>query len=257
MGLLDFPAPLFQFIDGLMGFLPPFLRLTLWSAVAGMLSMWLYGLVSPQKRISRVKVELRAAQGALATSDESFGELLGEVRKTLGLSLRHLALVFGPALVSAVPLLCIIAWSSTQFGHTFPQAGEPVTVSVAPAGAADKLQWQTPGDRRPDSDDAVWEIAWPADPERLTLVEEDVGALLDIPPRTAVPVVHKRQWWNSLLGNPAGYLPQQSSVDMVSIELPSRQFIPIGPDWARSWLTLFLIVSVIGALATKKAFRIH
>ncbi|MDZ7783914.1 MAG: hypothetical protein U5K56_13595 [Halioglobus sp.] len=258
MGLLDYPAPLFQFVDGLLGFLPPFLRLTLWSAVAGMLSMLLYGFVSPQKRIAQVKVQLREAQRALAASDESFADLLGEVGKTLGLSFKHLGLVFGPALVSALPLICIIAWASTQFGHKFPQPGaQSVTVSVEPAGMAGELHWRTPADGEPGRDDSAWELAWPADPRQLTLVEADAGALLDIPPPAAIPVIHKRQWWNSLLGNPAGYLPPQSSVEVVNIELPPQRFIPFGPDWVASWLTLFLVVSVVGALATKRAFRIH
>jgi hypothetical protein len=60
-----------------------------------------------------------------------------------------------------------------------------------------------------------------------------------------------------LLGNPAGYLPEQVSVDEIRINLPAQQFLPFGPDWARNWLTLFLIASVSGALLTKKIFKIH
>ncbi|MDC0362930.1 hypothetical protein OAN12_07815 [Halioglobus sp.] len=41
------------------------------------------------------------------------------------------------------------------------------------------------------------------------------------------------------------------------IELPARSYLPFGPGWLGHWLTVFLLTSVIGALLTKKLFKIH
>ncbi len=257
MGIFDLPAPFLQFIDNGVAFLPAIFRLTLWSALAGVLSMALYALVSPQKKISTVKIALRKSQGILAESDESFTELLTVVRKTLSLSFQHLGLVLGPALLSSLPLICIMAWTSSQFGHVFPEAGDRFTLSARPESAAASFSWQMAGVTAPIHEAGIWTAEWPNQSQRLVLNDKDDSPLLEIPLVAPIPQIHKRLWWNSLLGNPAGYLPDQSSVDLIRINLPARQYLPFGPDWVGNWLTLFLIASVSGALLTKKIFKIH
>ena len=92
--------------------------------------MALYALFSPQKKISTVKIALRKSQGILADSDDSFTELMTVARKTLSLSFQHLGLVLGPALLSSFPLICIMAWSSSQFGHVFPEPGDQKGITL-------------------------------------------------------------------------------------------------------------------------------
>jgi hypothetical protein len=86
-------------------------------------------------------------------------------------------------------------------------------VSVAPEAYSG--QWQ-PNNSIEVRDQSGAEVA------RLTLAE---------------PVTHieKRQWWNVLIGNPAGYLPEAGPIDSITIALPERQYLPVGPDWLRSW----------------------
>jgi hypothetical protein len=257
MGVLDLPAPLFQLLDGWVAFLPATLRLILWSVIGAVLSMLLYALMSPQKKISGVKAALRESQKLLADSDESFAELMTVARRTLSLSFQHLGLVFGPALLSSFPLLCIMAWSSTHFGHDFPEPGEHITVTVQPESAAASLRWQDNGGDEPTPIDNGWTIRWPGESRSLILTDTGNAALLELPLDAPIPQVHKRLWWNSLLGNPAGYLPEQAPVERVWIDLPGKRYLPFGPGWLGHWLTLFLLASVIGALITKKIFRIH
>jgi len=257
MGVFDLPGPLFQAVDDSLAFMPAVLRLSLWSALAGIVSMLLYALLSPQQRIGDAKVRLREAQSEMAQSDESFDELMGLVKKTLGLSLQHLALVFTPALGSAIPLICVLAWASTHFGHRLPDAGEKVAFAVHPAEQAASLQWQARGVEPPTTGENGWLVTWPAEGGTLTLLDSDGAALLEVPPPAPVPQVHQQLWWNSLLGNPAGYLPGTATVERVAMDLPARRYIPFDPAWVGSWLTLFLIVSVIAAVVTKVLFRIH
>jgi hypothetical protein len=261
MGILDLPAPVFYFLDNTFDFLPDFVRLAFWSVLAGALSMAFYALISPQDRISRVKVALREAQGLLATSDESFAELQQLVKRTLSLAFKHLMLVFVPALVSSLPLICILVWASSQFGYQFPMPGETIRLSVQPTSAAPKLNWLLdlagPDYLSPDYTGSVWTVAWPAEDHSLTISDEEGNQLISIPPPIAIPQIHKRLWWNSLVGNPLGYLPQTGPVESVALDLSERHYLPIGPGWLRGWLTLFFIGATLSALITKWLFRIH
>jgi hypothetical protein len=72
-----------------------------------------------------------------------------------------------------------------------------------------------------------------------------------------VPVVHKRAWWNLLLANPAGYVPDEALVSRVELALPGRRYLAIGPDWLRGWEAAFLVPLVIASLLLKLVFRIH
>ena len=68
--------------------------------------------------------------------------------------------------------------------------------------------------------------------------------------------IEKRQWWNAIIGNPAGYLPEQGPIDSVTIALPERQYLPVGPDWLRSWLTVALTALVVASLLIMRIARI-
>ncbi len=74
MGLFDFPAPLFGAVEALLQPLPPAARLALWAAVAAGLSMWLYKLLSPQKKLAEAEAEALAARRELNAFDGEMDE---------------------------------------------------------------------------------------------------------------------------------------------------------------------------------------
>jgi len=257
MGVFDLPAPLLQLVDNGIAFLPDILRLTLWSIIAGAMSMGLYALVSPQNRISEVKAAQKQSQKLLAEIDESFAELMAAAKQTLGLSFKHLGLVLGPALVSAIPLVCIMAWSSSNFGYAFPSPGEQVSLTAYPASSTSSVYWQQGKNEESSASEGSWTVQWPGHPRQLVFAHEQRTTLLELPLAAPITQVHKRLWWNSLLGNPAGYLPDDAHVDAILFDLPPKQYLSFGPDWVSHWLTLFLLASVASALMTKRIFRIH
>jgi hypothetical protein len=73
----------------------------------------------------------------------------------------------------------------------------------------------------------------------------------------AVPMLHKHQWWNVLIGNPAGYLPDQLGVKRVDLDLPPKVYLPFGPTWLHGWEAVFFAGLFVTALAIKIGFRIH
>jgi hypothetical protein len=254
MGIFDLPAPIFSAVDGLVApVLPEGLRLALWAALGAAASMGLYRLIAPQAALARLKAEAAAARAALAAYDGEFAGLGPLIARSLGLSARHLALGLGPAAAASLPLVCLLAWVDTTYGHRLPQPGEAVAIEALPAGSP--LAWAPAGAAQPAA--PGWRVAWPAAGAPVRALDGAGAALLELPLTVAVPVVHKRQWWNLLIGNPAGYLPEGTAVEAVGVALPPRRYLAFGPDWARSWEVPFFTVLIACSLAIKLAFRIH
>jgi hypothetical protein len=235
MGLLDLPAPFFDFVDrNLLGALPPVARLILWAIAGAAVSLTLYRWVSPQRRIAAAKAAALDARRRLNAHDGDLESALPLMRQSMKAALRHVGLVFPAALIASVPVLALLVWLDVAYGYQLPQGAQTPTVSVEPASY--NGQWQPNGsiDVR---DQSGAEVA------RLTLAEP-------------ITRIEKRQWWNAIVGNPAGYLPEQGPIDSVTIALPERQYLPVGPDWLRSWLTVALTVLVIASLLIMRIARI-
>lgn len=238
-GLFDLPAPWLDWIDErLAAVFPPPVSIALWAAVTGIICLELYRIVSPQGRIDRLKQEGRAAQRQLSAYD---GELEGAwplIGHLLGVSLRRVGIVLPATLIAAYPVLAVLVWMSNNYGHYFP--GDEAVAVEAPAPF-----------------EARWLSGGPAQSPRVRASEPGGERVLEVPVSAPVPVLHKREWWNWLIANPAGYLPPEAPVERIGIELPKRQIIPAGPSWLRGWEAVFLPVLFVAALAYKSARHIH
>ncbi len=235
MGLLDLPAPFFDFVDrSLLGALPPLARLILWAIAGAAASLTLYRLLSPQRRIAEAKAAALSARRRLNAHDGDLESALPLMRQSLKAALRHVGLVFPAALIASLPVLALLVWLDAAYGYQLPQDQQAPTVSVDPASYSG--QW------RPDGSIEVRDQGG-AEVARLTLAQP-------------ITQIGKRQWWNTIIGNPAGYLPEHGPIESVTIALPERQYLPIGPQWLRSWLTVALTALVIASLLIMRIARI-
>lgn len=252
MGLFDLPAPLLVWLDqAALGALPSALRVAVWGVIGGALSMGLYRLISPQARIAGLKQAALAARRKMATYDGEFSGLGPLAFESLGLSFRHVGSVLLPAVIASLPVLCLLAWLSNSYGYAMPSAGETVAVVVEPEAT---VAWQSETGAANQDTGAV---PWPADDQTAEMLDEGARALVALPLAAPVPVIHKQQWWNYLLGNPIGYLPDDSPVEKVTIALPPRPLIAVEPAWLGGWEMIFLSVLLLTSIAIKVAFRIH
>lgn len=257
MGVFDVASPLFSWLDGLMsGWLPETVRLVLWAVVAAIASMALYRLTSNQAKLAAIKAEMAALRQEIAAFDGPFSEMWGLVGRNLRLALRQLWVTFVPAIIASLPVIFLLVWVSNSFDATVPRPGEPTGVEAfAEEGARlPDLHWRGEGVRA--EGEGKWTVAWPDAGTHLELLDADDEALLTLPPPAPVGVVHQRRWWNALLGNPAGYLPP-GPVDAVEIDLPTREYLPFGPDWLRGWIPLFFAVVIAVSLLLKILWRLH
>lgn len=240
MGFFDLPSPLFAWVDAqLSGLLSPLPRLALWAVLAAVVSMGLYAWLSPQSHLSTLKAQLLAARRAVNTYDGDFGGVWPLMRRMLGLSFRQVGMVIGPVLLASLPILFLLVWISNAYGPVFPPSGSDVAVSVHPAGFKGE-----------------WEGADAAGVAHI-VVGDGVGEREALALKHPVQTLHKYRWWNALIANPAGYLPDSTPVERIDVALPQRQLLAIGPAWARSWELPFFAVLILCSLLLKLGFHIQ
>ncbi|MGP1397735.1 MAG: hypothetical protein ACTS3R_19700 [Inquilinaceae bacterium] len=244
MGLFDLPAPLFASMDALLqGGVPAAGRLVLWGVAAGIASMALYRLISPQGRIAALKRQAADARAALNAYDGAFAGAGPLMRRQFALSLRLIAVALGPAVLASLPVLSLIVWLSAAYGHSFPPAGTAPPVRTDPAMPA---HWIA------DADTQGQGLA-----PRIVVGDGPATDATTIVMKAPVPVLHPRRWWNMLIANPAGYVPETFPVREIAIALPRQQILALGPAWLRGWEATFFAALLIAALTVKIVFRIR
>tara|TARA_R110002111_G_scaffold139620_4_gene205373 strand:+ start:49 stop:789 length:741 start_codon:yes stop_codon:yes gene_type:complete len=246
MGLFDWPAPAFTTLDDLMGdAIGPFGRVLIWGLLCAVISMVLYRVLSPQTRIKQIKTDVKTAQKAMTDDDgEDFAHGMRLARAQLGHSFKLVGFVIGPAVLASMPALAMIVWLDGQYGYRCPAPDQTVTISVEPQGTP----IEQVGINSDAHDSSCPTIQIPGNLDGQTHV---------IAPAAAIPVMHQKVWWNHLIGNPAGYLPDDTPVTQLRFDLPAQEIIAFGPGWARGWELTFFVALLLASLGIKKGFRIE
>ncbi|HEY1385223.1 MAG TPA: hypothetical protein VGF43_16490 [Dongiaceae bacterium] len=238
MGFLDLPRPLLDFVDSaVLGALPPLVRLILWAVVAAILSLAIYRWLSPQRRIADVKAAALAARRRLNAHDGDLESALPLMRQSMALALRHVGLVLPAALVASLPVLALLVWLDGAYGPVLPAAGQTPAIQVEPQGYG--AQWQADGNGA-----------------RIALTDPQGAQVAQLSLERPATRIEKRHWWNTVVGSPGGYLPADGPVAGVTIALPERQYIPIGPEWLRSWFVVAFGVLLITSILFMRVARI-
>lgn len=253
MGLFDLPSPLFALVDKLVAWLPGIVGLAFWALLSAIATMWLYHRFSRQEELAEIKPKIKAVQKKMARYDGPMADLWPLIGESMRLSFRQMGMTLWPALIASLPILFVLVFLSNHYGHRFPAAGK--SVLVQPEGAESPADWSWNGTHAEWlGANAGWRVTWPTD--HATLSARDRKAVLALPPPAPSGVVHKRQWWNWLLGNPAGYLADDAPVDALKLDLPGQTFLNFGPDWIRGWEAPYLLLLVVFSLAIKIRFKI-
>lgn len=258
MGLFDLPAPLFGMVDGMLAMvMPAVLRLLAWGIFAGWITMFVYRLLSNQEKIGVLKALQKTQQKNIAEFDGEFSELIPLIRHTLALGFRQLGFSLGPALLATVPVLFIVIWVAGEFGHVFPDAGSEVLLSVEPASS--EINWSS--STRVSINEGGWLVSWPPPGKSISMSEGTKGEgqhlLLVLPLQHAIPIIHKKRWWNLLMANPLGYLPKDGNTDVVYIDLPKAVIIGAGPAWMRGWMFSFFMSFLVSSFGFKLLLRLN
>ena len=233
--------------EALAAVLPAAGRLVLWGLVAAVLSMALYAALSPQQRLRRVRDEAVEARRALDRHEGSFEEARPLMARMFATSLKQLGLVLTPAVLASLPLLFMLTWLYGAYGYVLPERPGEVNLRTQPEGYEASVQ---------PSQVASSSGVPTADAPSL-VVRDGRGRVVEQRPLTApVTSLHKEQWWNLLIANPLGYLPGDSPLEWVEIDLPRREVLDVGPWWLRTWEFMFFTTLVAASIAIKLLFRL-
>jgi len=257
MGLFDLPAPVFGAIDDVLALaISPVLRLVIWGIFAGWLTMVVYRIFSDQERIGELKAKQKNQQQEIAEFDGEFTELMPLIRHTLALGFRQLGLALGPALFATVPVLFIVIWVAGEFGFQAPTAGSEVLLIVEPATS--DIHWSSTTEAsitKSTTNENGWVINWPSKDQSVTM-SDDHQPILILPLEHDIPIIHKKRWWNTLMANPLGYLPEDGKTDVIHINLSEAVIIGSGPDWIRGWMFSFFMVFLLSSIGFKLLLRL-
>lgn len=242
MGLFDVPAPVFAWLDTQAATIlsAPF-RLVIWGAIGGLVSMGLYRLLSSQRRIAEGKRALADARQRLDGFDGEFADAMPLIKHLLGTAFAQVGRVSAPAIAASLPLLALIAWLTTAYGYAYPTPGVTPTIHLAPQQL--QAEWV-----EPESSQQA---------PRVVVNDTQRGTVAEVILPEPVPMVHKRRWWNTLFGNPAGYIDDDAAVERIHIELPAREYLTVGPDWLHGWELPFFLSLLVASVALKVIARIE
>ena len=174
-GWLDFAAPVLSAINNaVLGWLPTWVQILLWAALASFISMGIYRLTSSQTALADVKEKIAATRNDLQGFDGEFSELWPILKRNLALAGKHLGLTFVPAMIASLPVLFILAWMSNAFDARMPAPGAVVPVTLTPAAGhtLPPVSWQ--GDATAhETSPGTWAVTWPAEGSNVRLVDSD------------------------------------------------------------------------------------
>ena len=149
------------------------------------------------------------------------------------------------------PVVFIVIWVAGEFGYVLPDTDSEVFLSIEPVSS--DINWSPMSEVRVK--EGGWVVTWPSQGQSLTM-REGQQLLLVLPLERAIPVIHKKRWWNLLMANPLGYLPEDGNTDVVHIELPAAVIIGSGPVWMRGWMFSFFMSFLLSSFGFKLLLRL-
>ena len=147
-------------------------------------------------RIAQAKADALAARRALDAYDGEFAGARPLIGRVLGTAVQ-LGLVTWRLLLASLPVLALLVWLSTAYGYAFPATRRSRSARCPRLARHGRRRSRSRGHQ--------------------VLVLDGAGNVVERVALSApVPTIHKRQWWNALVGNPIGYLPDTSRLDRSS-----------------------------------------
>ena len=252
MGFFDILNPVFTWIEtGFLSWIPGWARVALYGLGSGVVTMLLYARFSNQVALAQGKLASKEALSALRKldPDAEFEVAIVTMRKAVAEPLKQAKAALVPALWASLPLIFVIVWLDNSYSYQAPPAGSTVRALTEPFVPLQE------GDGVRRSADQTYDLTWPASGQ-IEIKDLDGNLIISIPSSTPVPLIHKRKWWNVLIGNPVGYIDDSAPMNSMEFTHTPRDLIGFGPHWLRSWLVFYFAVLMAAAIAIKVRFKI-
>lgn len=255
MAVFDLLSPVFTGFDDLVEpFTNDFIRITFWALVSALLTSIVFKKLSNPEKITSLKVQLKAKQKELNDHDGEFSELKGLAVDTMKLSMKRMGLTFLPAMLASVPIIFVLTYLSNRYELIEPVAEETVPINIVWENPENPTNLSIQKDGVSLKYGKVDSIDWPVAGQTIQLLESNNTVITFPIPISSV--IHKKQWWNSLIGNPAGYLNTESSLNRIEFKFKKQEIINFGPSWMHGWLFVFFFMTFAFSIVFLFVFKI-
>jgi hypothetical protein len=171
----------------------------------------------------------------------------------LRLSLQQIVWILLPAIVASLPLIACLMWLYSAYSFIIPAPRETIVVTVSPSSEPISAE---PDDSLTRAGDA-WQLSWPQAGSRVALRDQTGRTLAHPGDQAGSRIVEPFQWWNRLIGNPAGYIPSGSPIQRLEFHFSEAEILSIGPAWLRGWEAPFFLALIGVSVLLKVVFRIE
>jgi len=249
--------------------LPPFWSLAVISCLTGILMLWIFGKVSNQSAIKRVKNQIRANLLAVRLFDEHLSVFLKIEMRLLGRVLVYMKHSFAPMSVMLIPIFLLLVQLNLFYAARPLRVGESFLLKVLLRDLAAMEQValetdtgvrvETPAVRIPSDREIAWRLRTEKPgrhrvvvligdrkEDKEILVETGFGPLSIM--RTAEPL-------DMLLYPGEPLLKKSHGLRSIQVAYPTAKMSVMG--WPIDWIVVFFVLSIAIAFLMKGLFRVE
>jgi uncharacterized membrane protein (DUF106 family) len=245
--------------------LPPIWAMTVISLVSGVVMVWIFGKVSDQDTIKRVREQIRGNLIGVRLFQSDIGVVLRLQRRIFGDTFRYMRYALVPMVVLLVPVVLIMTQLNLRFAARPLEPGEPTLIKAYVRDSAvlegevsldvpDGVTVETSGVRIPSTREVAWRVHVDASGEHRLSVR--VGGqtletrLIAGDQWGAVPQRRTgRGMLDTLLYPGEPPIPGNHPVEAVEIVYPPLELGVFG--WSVNWLVAFFVLSMVFGFAFK------
>jgi hypothetical protein len=251
--------------------LSPFWSLAIFSLVAGVFMLWIFGLTSDQDRIRTIRERVRGNLIGVRLFGDDLGTMFRLLGRLLVDNLIFLRYAVIPILVMLVPVILIIVQLNLRYAAVPLEPGEAALVKVTLRDAAtidggveleapDGITVETPGVRIA----GLREVAWRIRAERpgtyrlvVRAANETVKKKLQVGEgRGAVSTLRTGKNLAEVLLYP-GEPPLSGSGAVEAVEVKYRSLDLSLFGWSIPWLAVFLVLSILSGFAFRRVLGVE
>jgi uncharacterized membrane protein (DUF106 family) len=247
------------------------------SVVVGLLMVVLFGYTSDQKAIGIAKDQLKAHLLAVRLYRDQIPVVMGSYGKILRGTGRYLKLAFKPLLYVIIPITLLMVQIDRYLGATPIAVNAPFLLTIhlaAPASGGDatndatldlppEITMTAPPVHVAAENEIVWRLVGSKEGKYEVKIAagQTAGAAAtktvcvgsDLPRISTVRL--RGHFWDRIFSSDEPSLPENGSIDSISINYPDRNIEIAG--YGMNWIWLFFILSMIAGFIFKEILGIQ
>lgn len=229
------------------------LALAMWALVLSAISILIFKLISPQKKLSSNSKKITAIRADLLNDKVKEELIWQEIALMLKLSLLRVLFSIFPTLLAALPIIFMFFSLEKYYGLGAVNPGTEIAVYFRSSSTSLRLNINGEEVRIKNGGLVKWPLKGNV---RVLLESRELIATFDS--FDANPVLGLRRWWHVFMPMPGrnSYLSDNPQVSQVTFDLPMRELIDFGPSWIRVWFVWFFMWLFIFSLTFKKIFKV-